>query len=145
MVQAIRTEHVFMLKIRDIVVALVLIGGLFVAMDGYAAADPVVDAKTALEQRATKYWVARQARDIRTQYDLESAALPGGWLTPDKMMALAGLPVKNVKIEEITIDGDHGKVRLGGNVLVGTLGWVPQTLEQTWVLIDGQWYHETQR
>lgn len=60
-------------------------------------------------------------------------------------MALAGLRVKNVKIEDVTIDGDHGKVRLSGNVLVGTLGWVSQTLEDSWVLIGGQWYHETRR
>jgi len=133
-----------MLKIRDIVVALMLVSGLFAVMDGYAATDPI-DVKAALEQRAAQYWAAREARDVRTQYDLESASRPGGWLTPDKAMAIAGLRVKNVKIEEITIDGDRGKVRLKGNVLVGTLGWVPQTLEETWVLIDGQWYHETQR
>lgn len=133
-----------MLKIRSVMVALMLVSGLFMGMDGYAATD-AIDAKTALEQRAEKYWAARQARDVRTQYDLESASLPGGWLTPDKAMAIAGLRVKNVKIEEITIDGNHGKVRLSGNVMVGTLGWVPQTLEETWVLIDGQWYHETQR
>ena len=133
-----------MLKIRGIIAALMLVGALFMVMDGYAATDPV-DAKTALEQRVLKYWTARQTRDVRTLYDLESASLRGGGLTPDKAMAGAGLRVKNVKIEDITIDGDRGKVRLSGNVLVGTLGWVPQTLEDSWVLIDGQWYHETQR
>lgn len=133
-----------MLKIRGIIAALTLISVLFVVVDGRAATDSV-DAKTALEQRVLKYWTARQTRDVRTQYDLESASLPGGWLTPDKAMALAGLRVKNVKIEDVTIDGDRGKVRLSGNVLVGTLGWVPQTLEDSWVLIDGLWYHETRR
>lgn len=162
-----------MLKIRNSIMALMLMSGLFVAAAGYAvepatntAAEPttntatepttntaepaadakaVVDTKATLEQRAAQYWKARQARDIRTQYDMESAARPGGWLTPDKAMTVGGLPVRKVAIKDINIDGDHAKVRVSADVMVGTLGWTPQTLEQTWVLIDGQWYHETRR
>lgn len=65
-----------MLKIRGIIAALMLISVLFVVVDGRAATDSV-DAKTALEQRVLKYWTARQTRDVRTLYDLESASLPG--------------------------------------------------------------------
>ena len=166
--QLLCTGHVFMLKIRNGIVVLMLMGGLFVGIEGYAAepttnaaaepatnaaaepatnaAEPAaIDTKALLEQRATQYWKARQARDIRTQYDMESAALPGGWLTPDKAMTVGGLLVRKVTIKDISIDGDHAKVRVSADVMVGTLGWTPQTLEQAWVLINGQWYHETRR
>jgi len=132
-----------MLKIRNIIATLMLVSGLFVIMTCSAATAEPTDAKAALEQRVVKYWAARQANDFRTVYELESGSLPNGGLTPDKAMAVSGLRVKNVKIETITVDGDHAKVRLNGNVLIGTMGWVPQTLEDNWVLIDGQWYHET--
>lgn len=101
--------------------------------------------KVALRQQVERYWAARQARDVRTMYEMESGARPGGWLKLENAMSLQGLPVRKVRVEEVNIEAEQGKVRLSGEVLVGTMGWVPQTLEQTWVLIDGQWYHETQR
>ncbi len=108
-----------------------------------AAESKPVDTKVLLEQRVTQYWLARQSRDVRTLYDMESGSLPGKGLTPDKAMDLAGLRVKNVKTEVLSVEGDRAKIRVNGDVLVGTLGWVPQILEEQWILIDGQWYHET--
>ncbi len=108
-----------------------------------AAEGKPVDTKVLLEQRVTQYWLARQSRDVRTLYDMESGSLPGKGLTPDKAMDLAGLRVKNVKTEVLSVEGDRAKIRVNGDVLVGTLGWVPQILEEQWILIDGQWYHET--
>lgn len=101
--------------------------------------------KAALQQRVERYWAARQARDVRTMYEMESAAQPGGWLKLENAMSLQGLPVRKVRVEAVNIEAGQGKARISGEVLIGTMGWVPQTLEQTWVLIDGQWYHETQR
>ena len=108
-----------------------------------AAESKPVDTKVLLEQRVTQYWLARQSRDVSTLYDMESGSLPGKGLTPDKAMDLAGLRVKNVKTEVLSVEGDRAKIRVNGDVLVGTLGWVPQILEEQWILIDGQWYHET--
>ena len=125
-------------------IGLVLFLGLFMGSNLWAAAGPE-ETKAALEQRVTKYWAARQSRDIKTVYEMESASLPGGWLTLDRAMAVAGLPVRNVKIEELTVEGEQARVRVSGDVLVGTLGWMPQTLKDNWVLINGQWYHETRR
>lgn len=130
-----------MLKIWKIV-ALGLVSALFVVLETTAASN-AVDAKPALEQRIAKYWAARQIRDIKTLYEMESGSLPGKGLTLDKAMGLAGLRVKNVKTQEIAIDGERATVQLKGDVLIGALGWTPQTLQETWVLIDGQWYHET--
>lgn len=101
--------------------------------------------KAALRQRVERYWAARQARDVRTMYEMESAAQPGGWLKLENAMSLQGLPVRKVRVEAVNIEAGQGKARISGEVLIGTMGWVPQTLEQTWVLIDGQWYHKSQR
>lgn len=101
--------------------------------------------KTALRQRIERYWAARQSRDVRTLYEMESAAQPGGWLKLENAMSLQGLSVRKVRVEEITIEGDQGKARINGEVLVGTLGWVPQVIDDPWVLMNGQWFHKTFR
>lgn len=98
-----------------------------------------------LKERVDRYWEARQARDVRTLYDLESAARPGGWLKLENAMSLQGLPVRKVKVEEVKIEGEKGFTRISAEVSIGTLGWVRQTIEDPWILLDGQWYHETSR
>lgn len=116
------------------------------ALDG--ASQPTAtqeELKIALRKQAERYWAARQARDVRTLYEMESAAQPGGWLKLENAMSLQGLPVRKVKIEEINIESEQGKARISGEVLVGTMGWVPQVMEDPWVLINGQWLHKTAR
>lgn len=117
-----------------------------------AAAAPAVgqavspeELKAALQERVERYWAARQARDVRTLYDLESAAQPGGWLKLERAMSLQGLPVRKVKIEEVRIEGEKGITRISAEVMIGTMGWMRQTIEDPWVLLNGQWYHETFR
>ena len=100
-------------------------------------------ASESLEQRVQKYWAARAANDLQTVYSLESAAQPGGWLTPDQYKSLGGLPVRDVKILETKIEGDRAEVKIQGQIGVGSLGWMPQTLGSTWVLINGEWYNQT--
>jgi hypothetical protein len=108
------------------------------------AASPE-ELKTALQERVERYWAARQARDVRTLYELESAARPGGWLKLEKAMTLQGLPVRRVKVDEVRIEGEKAITRIRAEVTIGTMGWVPQTINDPWVLLDGQWYHETYR
>lgn len=103
----------------------------------------VVIAGESLEQRVQRYWTARAINDLQTLYSLESAALPGGGLTPDQYQRVKGLPVRDVKVLETIVDGDQAKVKIQGQVGVGSLGWVPQTLTENWVLINGEWYHLT--
>ena len=98
-----------------------------------------------LEQRVQRYWAARAANDLQTVYGLESASLPGGWLTPDQYKRLGGLPVRDVKILETKIEGNAAIVKIEGRVAVGTLGWMPQTLDEKWVLINDEWYHQTRK
>jgi len=101
--------------------------------------------EAALRQRAERYWAARQARDVRTLYEMESAAQPGGWLKLEEAMSLRGLPVRKAKIEAIQIEGERASIKISGEVSVGTFGWTPQTLQDPWVLLNGQWFHETPR
>ena len=98
-----------------------------------------------LEQRVQRYWTARAANDLQTVYGLESASLPGGWLTPDQYKRLGGLPVRDVKILETKIDGNAASVKIEGRVTVGALGWMPQALDEKWVLINDEWYHQTRK
>lgn len=96
-----------------------------------------------LEQRVQRYWAARAINDLYTVYHLESAALPGGWLTPDQYQRMVGLPVRDVKILETKIEGDQATIKLQGQIAVGALGWVSQPLDEKWLLINGEWYHQT--
>ncbi len=101
--------------------------------------------KAALQERVKRYWAARQARDVRTLYELESAAQPGGWLKLEHAMSLQGLPVRSVKIDEVQVEGEKGMTQISAEVMIGTIGWTRQTTKDPWVLLDGQWYHETFR
>ncbi|HAS51538.1 MAG TPA: hypothetical protein DCS21_07270 [Gammaproteobacteria bacterium] len=101
--------------------------------------------RVALQQRAERYWAARQSRDIRTIYELESAAQPGGWLKLENAMSLQGLPLRNVKVGELQIEGDKAAIQVKADVLIGTMGWAPQTIKDSWIRINDQWYHETTR
>jgi hypothetical protein len=100
---------------------------------------------TVLQQRIDTYWAARQSRDITTVYQLESAAQPGGWLKLENAMSLAGLPIRKVKIEGLQIEGDRANVKITAEVNIGTLGWMPQSIQDNWILLSGQWFHETVR
>ena len=101
--------------------------------------------KTALQERVKRYWAARQARDVRTLYELESASQPGGWLKLEHAMSLQGLPVRSVKVDEVQVEGEKGITQISAEVMIGTIGWTRQTIKDPWVLLDGQWYHETSR
>lgn len=109
------------------------------------ATQAAVDEKqTALRQRAERYWAARQARDVKTVFEMESEARPGGRLKLEHAMSLQGLTLRNPKIGEIKIEGDQAVLDVKADVLVGTIGWVPQTaIRDRWILLEGQWYHET--
>ncbi|MBK7983788.1 MAG: hypothetical protein IPP10_04015 [Candidatus Competibacteraceae bacterium] len=99
----------------------------------------------ALRERIERYWEARQSRDVKTLYELESASRPGGWLKLEHAMGLQGMPVRKVKVEDARIEGDKGITRISAEVMIGTIGWTKQTIADSWVLLDGQWYHETSR
>ena len=63
----------------------------------------------------------------------------------EEAMSLKGLPVRKVKIEEVRIEGEKAKTKISAEVMVGTFGWTPQTTQDPWVLLNGQWFHETPR
>lgn len=102
-----------------------------------------VQAGEPLEQRVQRYWLARSINDLPTSYNLESAAQPGGWLTPDQYQQIGGLPVRQVQMTETKVEGERALVKLEGKVEVGTLGWIPQSLTEEWVLMEGEWYRQT--
>lgn len=102
-----------------------------------------VQSSEPLEHRVQRYWTARSVNDLQTVYSLEAAARPGGWLTPDQYRQIGGLPVREVQILETKVEGERASVKLQGKIEVGSFGWTQQTLTEEWVLIDGEWYHQT--
>ena len=106
-------------------------------------APSMVLAEEPLEKRVQQYWNARADNDVHTVYRLESAAQPGGWLTPDQYKRVTGLPVRAIKILNMEVEGDQAKITVQGDVAVGSLGWMPQTLTDEWLRIEGEWYHKT--
>jgi len=46
---------------------------------------------------------------------------------------------------ETKIEGNAAIVKIEGRVTVGALGWMPQALDEKWVLINDEWYHQTRQ
>lgn len=98
---------------------------------------------SALAERVQSYWTARALRDWHTLYAMESEALPRGKLTPAETRYVQGLPVRKPKITGIEIGKGVAAIKVSAEVNVGSLGWMPQQVSDSWVLIDGVWYHKT--
>lgn len=64
---------------------------------------------------------------------------------PDQYQQISGLPIREVRIMETKVESERASVKLVGKVEVGALGWMPQPLTDEWVLIDGEWYHQTRK
>ena len=107
----------------------------------YLMAEPVQNPDPSLVKRVETYWQARAVRDLHTMYKMESAARPGGWMTPDQMRA--GWPVRNVRVLELKQDGDSAIAKVSVEMQKVLLPWKPKTLDDPWVLIEGTWYHKT--
>lgn len=105
----------------------------------------------ALLERAQIYWAARESRDLSTVYKMESAGLPGGWLTPFGASNIgAGIFISNARVEDIKVEGEKGIVTVSADIRVATMvntrmGTFRSTLPDNWVRIDGEWYHETKK
>jgi hypothetical protein len=105
----------------------------------------------ALLERAQIYWAARESRDLHTVYKMESAGLPGGWLTPYNASSIgAGIFISNARVDDIKVEGEKGIVTVSADIRIATMvntgmGTFRSTLPDTWVRIDGEWYHETKK
>lgn len=124
---------------------------LVVCLAGFSAAvsaaptAPVTQAehdKAQLLERVERYWRARELNDIHTAFELEAAAWPRGWLTP-MLAARMGLSIRDVSFELLEYSEDAAVFRLEGRVEVGAMGFVPQTSQDRWIRIDGEWFHDT--
>lgn len=100
-----------------------------------------------LDERIKAYWAAREAGDEKTMYGMESAALPGGWLTPVVAAERGtGLSVSNAEIGKPAVQGDHAQVDVTAEVRVPAFRKpMRTTTTDKWIRIDGVWYHETQQ
>lgn len=112
------------------------------AIAGAETQDLESQANASLLERATQYWEARELNDLHTAYALESAALPGGWLTP-MIMSRQGLAMRNVTLELVELSDDLAQFRVNANVEIGSMGFMPQEAMDFWIKIDNRWYRRT--
>ena len=102
-------------------------------------------------ERAEAYWQARELRDARTVFELESAGEPRGWLTPLGAARIGqGTALSNVKVTDPKIEGDTAEVKVAADarypvmVRMGSKVF-RQQVRDFWVKIDGEWYHKTHK
>jgi hypothetical protein len=132
------------LSLRLAVLCLCLLPLWSIASPTEQLAEQVDEADTAaLLERAERYWRARELNDIHTVFELEVAASTrGGWLTP-MLMARMGMSIRDVELQLLEIADERATFEVKGMVEVGAMGFVPQTAQDRWIRVDGQWLHET--
>lgn len=119
-------------------------------LSGCAGLGVQSDAERLME-RAEAYWQARELRDARTIFELESAAEPRGSLTPLGAARIGqGVALSNVKVTDPEIDGDTAEVKVAADVRYTVMARFGskvfrQQVPDLWVRIDGDWYHKTHR
>lgn len=121
--------------------------GLLLLLAGCAnmGAAPSAGEAQDLEPRVRAYWAARESGDDKTVYGMESAARPGGWLTPALASDRgAGLSVSNVEIGVPVVHDDTAEVPVKADLRLAAFPKpVPSAIRDKWVRIDGVWYHLT--
>lgn len=139
-----------MMTFRLARLAIILLVVLFLAgcasLGGVSAPERT---EARLKERATAYWEARRLGDFHTFFSMESAGLPGGWMTPI-MAAKWGREVRleQVEIKDVRIDGESATLTLSAQVrflMMANTGMQPfhQVVEDRWVWTHGDWYHFT--
>jgi hypothetical protein len=114
------------------------------------AQSPVRSPEQALESRAREYWEAHRLRDYHTVYRLEADAQPRGSLTPADMADFVRSKPDRViqyTFKDVVVNGAAGEVKIA--LRLGLANYegagVTKQIKDTWVLIDGQWYHQPPR
>lgn len=103
--------------------------------------------RLALEQQVTRYWDAVIANDQWTVYQLE-AGRQSGELAPDAFydaQLSRAVEVVGYSIESIEQQGDSAKVQLDILKTFSALRGANYQgrLNDAWILIDDQWWHDT--
>lgn len=110
-----------------------------------AQEKPEVSAEQVLTERAHQYWEAIKLNDLSTAYRLESGSLNGALTASAFRQGLArAAPLIDYQINGVRIDGSGAQVDIRVRYKLPQLrDPVTWNRSNPWVLIDGQWYHQT--
>lgn len=109
-----------------------------------AAADSAADEPESLEARVRAYWQARVAGDLVTMYNYEKIRADGDVSLAQYVRASTSIVYKNAKVLNTEIVGEREAV---ANLIVEykVIGLPGEPLKtkyrDSWVKIDGVWYH----
>ncbi len=123
----------------------VAILGVLALWLGGCAVQPAKTPEQALAERARTYWDAAKVRDLSTLYRLEADALEGK-LTPDAFSQRMSSPSQLISYEfkQIQIHGKEAEIEVATKFAIPKLHQpFTDTTKDHWILIDGQWYHQT--
>ena len=116
--------------------------GMLVLCLGGCAGNPAKTPEQALSERAHAYWEAGKLRDFATVYRLESDALDGK-LRPDQAQPPQSR-LLSYEFKHIQIHDKEAEIEVAEKFSLPQLHqpFTSFTVDH-WILIDGQWYHQT--
>jgi hypothetical protein len=96
-----------------------------------------------LEQRAAKYWKARQERDAATAYPYEHPETRGTEGEYVAKIATGPLAISAAEVEKVEVDGDDAKVTVRMTYRHALMPRdVKAPIVDLWTKVDGRWYHK---
>lgn len=105
--------------------------------------------RASLQERAAAFWEARMAGDWLTAYQYESASVEEGGIDLQAYVRKQGLIFKSAKVTGVVVkEGNEAIANVEiAYVIPGfaSAGATETSMEDPWVLIDGQWYHHHTR
>lgn len=102
-----------------------------------------------VQQRAEAYWKARQSADFKAAYALLTPAYRGLWDEQAfRQQFGAGARILGVKVDGVTCESEKCVARVGLTAKPAIPGLnlpsITTYMDDTWLLVDGQWWrHET--
>jgi hypothetical protein len=101
-----------------------------------------------LEERVTEYWQARISNDLVAMYELEEASIGGQTGLQSYIKGSGGIAYNSAEIKALEWQGDdQAAVQLVVEYKVLTLpgDWFSTVVNDTWIMIDGTWYHRDRK
>jgi uncharacterized protein YchJ len=98
-----------------------------------------------LQQRAQSFWDARKANDDLSAYKYEAASQTGEPSLQNYLKGRAGIEYRSIEIKSVRLlTPTEGEVNLVTSYSIPSIGFnkpIAGNMTDTWVKIDGQWYH----
>lgn len=96
-----------------------------------------------LEERAAKYWKARQTRDAAAAYEYEHPDIRGAEGEYIAKMATGPITISAVEVEKVETEGDTARVTVRMTYRHSLMPRdVKAPIVDLWTKVDGRWYHK---